>query len=135
MDKNSHPTNFSEPALCAACHTFYGNPQFKSLCYKCYKDSVANESQEKPLVSETVHLPINVKEEEEVTVKQADRSKCWACAKRAGSLGFDCRCGFVFCNKHRLPESHNCEFDFIADGKKQLAKNNPVVQSDKIQKI
>ena len=23
-------------------------------------------------------------------------------------MGFECRCKYIFCNKHRLPFNHNC---------------------------
>lgn len=138
MDKNSSSANnFSEPALCAACLTFYGNPQFQSLCFKCYKEATAREAvaADQVLSQSPVALPVVTKQEPEASARQADRSKCWCCAKRAGSLGYECRCGFVFCGKHRLPEAHTCDFDFVADGKKVLAKNNPLVQCDKLERI
>ena len=138
MDKNSQSANnISEPALCAACLTFYGNPQFQSLCFKCYKEATAREAAkpqqrlpEAPLVQ-----PPAPEEAPAAPAKQADKSKCWSCAKRAGSLGYECRCGFVFCSRHRMPESHECDFDFVADGKQQLAKNNPLIQNDKLERI
>ena len=46
-----------------------------------------------------------------------DKSKCWFCGKkswpwcwqlhmhvRVGLLGFECRCGYTFCGKHRHAE-------------------------------
>ena len=39
MDKNSNPTNFSEPTLCRKCLAFYGTPQFDHLCSRCFKFS------------------------------------------------------------------------------------------------
>ena len=32
-----------------------------------------------------------------------DRKRCFDCKKKVGLLGVECKCGFVFCNKHRLP--------------------------------
>eukprot|EP00039_Didymoeca_costata_P028432 m.21046 g.21046 ORF g.21046 m.21046 type:complete len:172 (-) comp7016_c0_seq2:80-595(-) len=31
-----------------------------------------------------------------------------------------CQCGFIFCDKHRLAESHDCDFDHQQRGKSQL---------------
>ena len=46
-----------------------------------------------------------------------------------GLLGTECKCKFVFCNAHRLPESHHCEFNFREKGQKELEKT--VVRVDK----
>ena len=66
---------------------------------------------------------------------QTDTSKCWSCSKKTGLLGFACKCGFVFCKGHRLPENHKCLFDFAEEGKKLLGKLNPVVKGDKLEKF
>ena len=34
------------------------------------------------------------------------------CKKKTGLTAMKCRCGMVFCPKHRLPEKHNCSYDF-----------------------
>jgi predicted nucleic acid binding AN1-type Zn finger protein len=73
--------------------------------------------------------------QQESIIKQTDTSKCWSCQKKAGLLGYKCKCGYTYCKKHRLPESHTCEFDFIQEGKTILQRNNPAVVSDKIEKI
>ena len=44
-----------------------------------------------------------IKEIEEAP-KQADRKRCFNCKKKVGLLGIECKCGFVYCNTHRLPE-------------------------------
>lgn len=49
---------------------------------------------------------------------QKDRKRCFNCQKKVGMLGTECKCKFVFCNSHRLPEAHNCSFDFKAAGHK-----------------
>jgi len=50
-------------------------------------------------------------------------------------LGFECRCGGLFCGLHRYSDKHNCTFDYKADGREQLTKANPVVVGEKIKKI
>lgn len=37
--------------------------------------------------------------------------------------------------KHRMPEDHNCDFDFKTNGKDELNKKNPRIVGDKIEKI
>jgi Predicted nucleic acid binding protein containing the AN1-type Zn-finger len=50
-------------------------------------------------------------------------------------MGYDCKCGFTYCKTHRLPEDHNCPFDFAAREKERLAKNNPLVAANKLDKF
>jgi predicted nucleic acid binding AN1-type Zn finger protein len=35
-------------------------------------------------------------------------NKCTICQKKVGILGFECKCSGLFCDKHRLAESHQC---------------------------
>ncbi|KAJ9188688.1 hypothetical protein P3X46_000059 [Hevea brasiliensis] len=70
---------------------------------------------------------------EETTAVRPNR--CLTCRKRVGLTGFKCRCGMVFCGSHRYPEQHGCSFDFKAMGKEQIAKANPVVKAEKLDKI
>ncbi|KAJ4724797.1 Zinc finger A20 and AN1 domain stress-associated protein [Melia azedarach] len=62
-------------------------------------------------------------------------NRCLTCRRRVGLTGFKCRCGSVFCGTHRYPEQHDCSFDFKGVGKEQIAKANPVVKAEKLQKI
>lgn len=34
------------------------------------------------------------------------------CNKKLKITSIKCRCGMKFCDKHRLPETHSCSFDF-----------------------
>lgn len=51
------------------------------------------------------------------------------------NLGFDCRCGGLYCWEHRYSDKHNCKFDYKELGQDQIRKNNPIVVGEKIQKI
>ena len=57
------------------------------------------------------------------------------CKKKLSILDFECRCGNLYCSLHRLPEQHDCEFDFETLGKNILDKKNPQVVAEKIIKI
>jgi len=46
-----------------------------------------------------------------------------------------CRCGGTFCNLHRYPESHRCQYDYKTNGRQLLEKDNPRVIADKFRKI
>lgn len=41
-----------------------------------------------------------------------------------------CRCGGVFCDKHRQPEKHDCTYDHQAAARERLKKDNPQVAMD-----
>ncbi|WOL01607.1 hypothetical protein Cni_G10324 [Canna indica] len=62
-------------------------------------------------------------------------SRCASCQKRVGLTGFRCRCGATYCGVHRYAEQHGCTFNFKAAGRAAIARANPVVKADKLQKI
>lgn len=57
--------------------------------------------------------------------KPKKRNRCEFCRKKVGLLGFDCRCGGVFCGAHRMTGAHSCTFEAQrkAEQKAQLQKN------------
>ncbi|XP_011076964.1 zinc finger A20 and AN1 domain-containing stress-associated protein 5-like [Sesamum indicum] len=62
-------------------------------------------------------------------------NRCGACQKRVGLTGFTCRCGVTFCGSHRYPEKHRCGFDYKGLGRDAIAKANPVIKAEKLNKI
>jgi predicted nucleic acid binding AN1-type Zn finger protein len=66
-------------------------------------------------------------------VKKANR--CQMCKKRVGLTGFTCRCGGLYCGEHRYDAAHECDFDYKTMEREEIRKNNPVIVSDKIQRI
>lgn len=66
---------------------------------------------------------------------QKDRKRCFDCNRKVGLLGTECRCGFVFCNKHRLPEHHHCDFDYAEEGMRKLEREMVKVYKGKIAEI
>lgn len=91
------------------------------------EDLVQKEEQEEAL------LDLKSEEKEEVKLlPQHDPKRCYECNKKLKLVStHKCRCSFNFCTSHRMPEEHNCMFDFKEDGKRMLTKENPLVQSDK----
>lgn len=63
------------------------------------------------------------------------KNRCGYCSKKVGLMGFNCKCGTVFCGSHRYPERHNCTFDFKGAGRDAIAKANPVVKADKVERF
>ena len=49
--------------------------------------------------------------------------KCYECGKKIPLVmrGTPCHCGHEFCGLHRLPETHNCNFDHRSEHLKTAA--------------
>ncbi|KAF8572243.1 hypothetical protein P879_00819 [Paragonimus westermani] len=62
-------------------------------------------------------------------------NRCSWCRKRVGLTGFSCRCNGLFCSLHRYSDQHECNFDYQAHGRLELAKANPEVRCPKIRKL
>lgn len=67
--------------------------------------------------------------------KKSNRKRCHQCKTRVGFTGFECRCSFVFCDKHRYADVHSCTFDYAADQRSLLAKANPKVVAAKLDRL
>lgn len=61
--------------------------------------------------------------------------RCTTCRKRVGLTGFNCKCGNLFCSVHRYSDKHGCPFDYRTAARDAIAKANPVVRADKLDKI
>jgi len=58
-----------------------------------------------------------------------------SCKAKINFLSFACRCGGNFCVKHRCAEEHKCTYDYKNMATKEMAKNNPKIVREKINKI
>uniref|UniRef100_A0A0E0ABU4 AN1-type domain-containing protein n=2 Tax=Oryza TaxID=4527 RepID=A0A0E0ABU4_9ORYZ len=75
---------------------------------------------------------------EGVTVNPKGRegpNRCSTCRKRVGLTGFNCRCGNLYCAMHRYSDKHDCQFDYRTAARDAIAKANPVVKAEKLDKI
>jgi predicted nucleic acid binding AN1-type Zn finger protein len=76
------------------------------------------------------------KKTEEKEKKKLKRNRCYECRKKCGlANGFECKCGYLFCVKHRYAEDHGCKYDYRGEGASLLKKNNEVVRGVKLDKI
>lgn len=67
--------------------------------------------------------------------KKKKKNKCGVCKKKVGLTGFTCRCDGLFCSIHRYSDKHECSYDYKELGAEEIRKNNPVVVSQKVNKI
>jgi hypothetical protein len=60
--------------------------------------------------------------------------RCEFCKKKSHIL-IDCKCGQKVCLKCKVPEDHQCTFDFHLSAKFKLAINNPKIEAKKLDQI
>jgi len=161
-DKIVSEETSNAPELCNNCCEFFGSKHNEGLCSKCFKEKtktdqkvpsittpalpeVSNHLKDTAPASEESSRKTSAEEEkpaeevkaleEVVKEKPKETNKCSKCSKKVSLLGFPCKCGATFCKAHRLPEDHDCEYDFKSEAKAKLNKDNPLVQANKINKI
>jgi len=68
--------------------------------------------------------------------KKIVKKRCQHCNKRLKLLEENlCKCNKIFCLKHRLCHSHDCEYIRNNDNKKKIIMENPKVECEKVEKI
>jgi len=130
---------------------FFGSSKFEGHCSKCWGDKNKKEGVvEKAQAVEPKKEAESEKEGEKkeaaaegsaaessepakVRQEQTDKTKCWSCGRKCGLTGFECKCGYLFCAKHRYAEEHDCDFDHKTAGREIIAKANEKVVGKSLQ--
>jgi len=66
------------------------------------------------------------------TNKSSNRCNLEECNKKLQLTDFKCKCNNTYCSKHRLPETHCCNYDYKTNGRDLLNKQNQPCIAKKI---
>ncbi|PHT99806.1 Zinc finger A20 and AN1 domain-containing stress-associated protein 8 [Capsicum chinense] len=145
-----------DPVLCMKDCDFFGSAATMNMFFKCQKDMILRKQEHAKLAaasSKDVVRRSSSSDESELalagaTVASADLAsqisqvkskeglkKCTACRKRVGLPGFSCKYGDLFCAVHHYSDKHNCLFDYRNAGQNAIAKANPIIVAEKLNKI
>lgn len=123
--------------LCTNGCGFFGSSASGGMCSLCWKKKLSSSQQEVNTSKISADIVVEkVKQEEISTISkdtkdceekpvQKNKNRCFACRKKVGYTGIECRCGYVYCSTHRYADQHDCDFDYKAEHKQVLSKQNP----------
>jgi hypothetical protein len=109
---------------------------------KVVKETILSKKESLQSISPKRELKSNLddkkKKEKKCKKRKKNKSKkCKICNKKVGVVLYTCKCNteYIFCGKHKLPNNHECTFDFKEYYKKQITQNNPKIEFDKFNKF
>ncbi|RVX09707.1 hypothetical protein VitviT2T_012948 [Vitis vinifera] len=140
--------------MCSKCHKDLALKQEQAKLAASSIGSIVNGSSsgngKEPIVAGTVDVQAGPVEVKAISAEASNDSssnqiieskvkegpnRCTACRKRVGLTGFNCKCGNLFCAVHRYSDKHDCPFDYRTAARDAIAKANPVVKAEKLDKI
>ncbi|OEL18634.1 Zinc finger A20 and AN1 domain-containing stress-associated protein 8 [Dichanthelium oligosanthes] len=139
--------------MCSKCHKEMIMKQEQAQLAASSIDSIVNggDGGKGPVIAATAEVAVAQVEEKMIVVQStlvAEASeaalipkakegpnRCATCRKRVGLTGFNCRCGNMYCAVHRYSDKHDCQFDYRTAARDAIAKANPVVKAEKLDKI
>ncbi|KRZ97810.1 Zinc finger A20 and AN1 domain-containing stress-associated protein 6 [Trichinella sp. T8] len=112
------------------------------LCFNCYQQSLKNPEGDiqqkpgnKPKSSKSPNADNDGRPESSSPTCSTKRKRCEQCKVKLPLIPMECRCGKVFCKLHRYAAEHQCTFDYRKMAAKEIARNNPKVEAEKLRKI
>lgn len=140
--------------MCSKCHNEMIMKQEQAKLAASSIDSIVNgnDAVKEPVISGNMVVAVAQVEVQTPSVQPVDvagpskgalvipkakegPNRCTTCRKRVGLTGFNCRCGNLFCSLHRYSDKHDCKFDYRTAARDAIAKANPVVKAEKLDKI
>ncbi|KAG6746393.1 hypothetical protein POTOM_050933 [Populus tomentosa] len=123
--------NSSTPPLRAQGCDFFGSPENKNPCSKCYEDYLKEEvtansanKLSEPVITPSADCksPAVASDEARSTTNTAASSstrniRCECCNEKVGVTGCNCLCGKIICGIHRNAAEHPWTFDFKTLGR------------------
>lgn len=52
-----------------------------------------------------------------------------------GLTGIECRCGYIYCGKHRYADEHDCSFDVKEKHRQRILRENKIVVAKKFDTV
>jgi len=126
------------PKLCArpGCG-FWGMQKFKGYCSVCYQKESADRRKDLKRKWRVAVTKIRAVYRFRLSLRpvQVNKNRCYKCRRRVGLEGIECRCGYIFCGKHRYADEHDCEYDYKKAQRRKLMQENTKLQGKKFDKI
>lgn len=109
----------AKPKLCSNGCGFYESAKFSGMCSVCYVKTGLKEKEDKEKKIKSwrrkfnrAYVKVNaVNRFRRGMVRrdvQVHKNRCWFCKTKVGITGIECRCGYIFCGKHRYTLSAAC---------------------------